>query len=240
MKAVILSGGKGIHLPQAEDFITKALITINGLPLLYYILKHLYFYGISEVILCVDSNSEEPIKKVLQEKNQEPHLKNLLFKIKLELVKSGKNGKTGSMLFGLKEKLKEEFMLTYNDIITDVNISQLIQYHRTKGKILTIIGVHPTIIHGIIRHKEGIIMEYYLDKPIDTVIKGGYYILKPEIFEYLTEDCILENEPFQKIISERQAAVFDHKGFWQQFDSYKQIEQMENLFKEKDTSWMIK
>ncbi len=240
MKTVILSGGKGINLPGKNDFITKVFINVNGMPLIYYILKHLYFYGIEEIILCVDSFSEKDINTFLHDKTNKSFLVNLISRLRIQVINYGENGKTGSMLFGMRKLLEHDnFIVTYNDIITDINISQLIQYHKAKDKILTVTGVHPTIRHGVIKHKNGLILRYDLDEPIETTIKGGYFVLKPEIFKYLSDDCVLENEPFQKLISERQAVVYEHHGFWKEFDSYKHIEEMEKLFKQDNPSWLI-
>ena len=241
MKAVILSRGRGVHLLQGQGLTSKVLIPINGMPLLYYILKHFYFYGISEIIICVDSACEEEVRKLVTEYD-DPDFRSLLAKINPYVANSGENNKTGSMLFGVRNLLEDgEFIITYNDIITDVNFSQLIQYHKTRGRILTVIGVHPTVRQGIIQHEDGIITKYSFEEPVGTIIKGGYFLVKPRVFEYLTEDCILENEPFQRLISEGQAVVFDHKGFWKQVDSWRDLEELEKLFeKDSNVSWMIK
>lgn len=241
MKAVILSGGRGISLPEKRGFITKALIEVNRMPLIYFILKHLYFYGIKEIILCADSFSAEAMNKYLNDKTADPFLVNLISRLELQVIDHGELGKTGSMLFGIRNLLeREDFLATYNDIITDINLSKLIQYHKEKNKILTVTGAHPTIRHGVIKHKDGLIVDYNSNESIETTIKGGYFVLKPDIFRYLLADCILENEPFQKLISEGQAVVFEHHGFWKQFDSYKHIEEMEKLFRDDNPPWMIK
>lgn len=241
MKAVLLSRGRGVHLLQGQGLTSKVLIPINGMPLLYYILKHFYFYGISEIVICVDSACEEDVRRLVT-KCDDPVFRSLLAKIHPCVINAGKNNKTGSMLFGVRNLLEdEEFIITYNDIITDVNFSQLIQYHKTKARILTVIGVHPTVRQGVIQHKDGIITKYSFDDLVDTIIKGGYFLVKPKIFEYLIEDCVLENEPFQRLISDKQAAVFDYKGFWKQVDSWRDVEELERLFEKDDTvSWMIK
>lgn len=240
MKAIILSRGRGVQLPHSKGLTSKALIPVNGIPFLYYILKHFYFYGISDIIVCVDSNCEEDINKLISDYNDNPHFKYLLTKIKPCVINAGKNNKTGSMLVGIKHLLKDgDFIVTTNDIITDVNLSQIIQYHRTKGKILTVTGVHPTVRQGIIKHKDGIINKYSFEEPIGTIIKGGYFIVTPRIFEYLTDDCFLEGEPFQRLITDKQAAVFDHNGFWKQIDSWRDLEEMEKLFEKDNASWRI-
>lgn len=240
MKAVIVSRGRGIHLLNGDGLTSKALIPINGIPFLLYILKHFYFYGITDVILCVDSACEEDITRLVTEYDGEPRFQRLLARINPRIVNAGKNNKTGSMLYGVKDMLaNEDFIITYNDVITDVNLSQLLQFHKTHGAVLTAIGVHPTVRQGIIRHENGVITSYGLDERVGTLIKGGYFLATPEFFECLPEDCFFENEPFQTLISRQRAMVFDHAGFWKQVDSWRDLEELQRLFEEDDRSWVI-
>ncbi|MFH1883203.1 MAG: sugar phosphate nucleotidyltransferase [Planctomycetota bacterium] len=241
MKAVILSRGRGVHLLHGRGLTSKALIPVNGLPFLYYVLKHFYFYGLSDITICVDSNCEEDIRKLVSEYSDNDHFKYLLTKIKFRVINTGTNNKTGSMLVSIKHLLEDgAFIVTTNDIITDVNLSQLIEYHRAKAKILTVLGVHPTVRQGIIKHEDGIVTKYSFEELLGTIIKGGYFVSSRKIFEYLTDDCFLEREPLQRLISDGQAAVFDHKGFWKQIDSWRDLEEIEKLFEEDDASWRIK
>ena len=240
MKAVLLSRGRGIHLLGGDSLTSKALIPINGVPFLLYILKHFYFYGITQMILCVDSACEEDITRLVTEYDDDPRFKRLLAHIDPQVVNAGRNNKTGSMLYGIRDMLADDdFIITYNDIITDVNLCQFLNFHKTKGAVLTAIGVHPTVRQGIIRHENGVITSYRLDEHIPTVIKGGYFLATPEFLDYLTDDCFFENGPFQTLISNRRAAVFDHTGFWKQVDSWRDLEELQKLFQEDDRSWVI-
>jgi glucose-1-phosphate cytidylyltransferase len=240
-KAVILSRGRGVYLLNGKGLTSKALIPVNGLPFLYYLMKHFYFYGLSEIIICVDFNCEEDIKRLVYECDDNELFRNLLSKINFSIVNTGTNNKTGSMLVNIKHLLEDStFVVTTNDIVTDVNLSQLLEYHRAKDKVLTVLGVHPTVRQGIIEHKDGIITKYSFEEPVGTIIKGGYFVTSNKIFEYLSNDCFLEREPVQRLISEGQASVFDHKGFWKQIDSWRDLEEMEKLFEEENASWQIK
>jgi len=240
-KAVIVSRGRGVHLLDGKGLTSKALIPVKGLPFLYYVLKHFYFYGLTDVIICVDSDCEEDIRRLIHERDGHDQITTLLDKIHVDVMNTGVNNKTGSMLAGISHLLKDgPFVVTTNDIVTDVNLSQLIEHHRAKGKVLTVLGVHPTVRQGIIQHENGIITTYSFEEPVGTIIKGGYFVSNFRLFDYLTEDCFLEREPMQRLISEGQATVFDHKGFWKQIDSWRDLEEMEKLFENEDASWKIK
>jgi len=230
-----------VHLLDGKGLTSKALIPVKGLPFLYYVLKHFYFYGLTDVIICVDSDCEEDIRRLIHERDGHDQITTLLDKIHVDVMNTGVNNKTGSMLAGISHLLKDgPFVVTTNDIVTDVNLSQLIEHHRAKGKVLTVLGVHPTVRQGIIQHENGIITTYSFEEPVGTIIKGGYFVSNFRLFDYLTEDCFLEREPMQRLISEGQATVFDHKGFWKQIDSWRDLEEMEKLFENEDASWKIK
>ncbi|MBN2316086.1 MAG: hypothetical protein JXM79_19320 [Sedimentisphaerales bacterium] len=240
-KAVILSRGRGVHLLNGKGLTSKALIPVKGLPFLYYVLKHFYFYGLTDIMICVDSDCEEDIRELINESDGNDQIKKLLDKIHVDVINTGVNNKTGSMLIGISHLLKDgPFVVTTNDIVTDVNLSQLIEHHRAQGKVLTVLGVHPTVRQGIIQHENGIITKYSFEEPVGTIIKGGYFVSNSHLFDYVTEDSFLEREPMQKLISEGQATVFDHKGFWKQIDSWRDLEEMEKLFEKEDASWKIK
>ena len=230
-----------MHLLNGKGLTSKALIPVRGLPFLYYVLKHFYFYGLTDIIICVDSDCEDDIRRLVNERDGHDQIAKLLDKIHVDVMNTGVNNKTGTMLAGISHLLKDgAFVVTTNDIVTDVNLSQLIEHHRAKGKVLTVLGVHPTVRQGIIQHENGIITTYSLEEPVGTIIKGGYFVSNWRLFDYLTEDCFLEREPMQRLISEGQATVFDHKGFWKQIDSWRDLEEMEKLFEKEDASWKIK
>ena len=230
-----------MHLLNGKGLTSKALIPVKGLPFLYYVLKHFYFYGLTDIKICVDSDCEKDIRGLIDESDDNDQIKKLLDKINVSVINTGVNNKTGSMLVSISHLLKDgPFVITTNDIVTDVNLSQLIEHYRAKGKVLTVLGVHPTVRQGIIQHDNGIITKYSFEEPVGTIIKGGYFVSNSNLFEYLTEDCFLEREPMQRLISEGQATVFDHKGFWKQIDSWRDLEEMEKLFEKEDASWKIK
>lgn len=242
MKAVIIARGRGVILLESSGLKTKAVVPLNKTPLLFFVLRHFYFYQVHEIIICVDSTSDKDINHLITKYKKIPRFNYFLKKINLKIINAGKNNKTGSMLFDIKDMfVNGDFIVTSHDVITDVNLSQLIQYHKSKGKILTVLGVHPTVRQGVIKHEDGLITSYDLEKPVDTIIKGGYFVMKPSFFEYLTDDCFFEREPFQKLISNKQAVVYNHTGFWKHVDSWRELEELEKLYKKDDvSSWIIK
>ena len=241
MKVVILCGGDGIRLKESSEFIPKALIPINKIPIIYSIMIHLSFYGLTDFILCTDSKGYM-IKSYFNNKKLSDEEKKNISKWDISFLNTGDNISTGTRIFKSKEYIEnQDFMVTYSDIITDINLSRLLQFHKAMGRILTITGAHLTTPLGIIRHEDGLVLDYKKQETISSTVKGGYFICKPKIFDYLSDDpsCIFEEEPMDKLISKKQAALYDHKGFWKLFDSYKHIAEMEKLNKGDNSTWKI-
>lgn len=241
MKVVLLCGGAGIRLKEDEERMPKALTPIDGKPILYHIMKHFSFYGFNDFVLCVDSKGSK-IKEYLLNPNLSPKEREEISRWKVALVSTGDNNKTGARVFIAKDAIgNEEFILSYSDVLADINISQLIQFHKSKSLILTMTGVHPTTPLGIITHKEGVVSAYDVEARSRSTIKGGYFVCKPDIFNYLSDDpgCAFEDRPLAKLIAEKQVALYDHTGFWKHFDSYKDLNELKKLTKEDYPSWKI-
>ena len=241
MKVVILCGGDGIRLKESPEFIPKALIPISGSPIIYSIMVHFSFYGLNDFILCIDSKGHM-IKSYFNNKNLPKKERENISRWNISFSNTGDNIGTGARIFKSKEHVgNQDFMVTYSDIITDVNLSRLLQFHRAMGRILTITGAHLTTPLGIIRHEDGLVLDYKKQETMSSTVKGGYFVCKPKIFNYLSGDpsCVFEEEPMDKLISEKQAALYDYKGFWKHFDSYKHIDEMDKLNKEDYPSWKI-
>ncbi|HOI19076.1 MAG TPA: hypothetical protein PLX15_04415 [Candidatus Woesearchaeota archaeon] len=241
MKAVILCSGHGIVSPNEVRLVPKALMSIDNEPMIYILMKHFYFYGVKDFILSTDSKGLE-IKKRLYNDTFSDSIKRNLSKWKIDFFDSGDNVKTGARIFKIKHLVsKEDFLVSYVDTLADINISELLAFHRTKGCILTMSGVHPTSRLGVISHKDGYVTGYDTDTKSHSTIKGGFFVCKPEIFDYLSNDCncALEEEPLQKLIKENQVALFDHLGFWKHIDYFKDLDDLKKMNHDENPSWKI-
>lgn len=240
MKVVLLCGGEGIRLKEDQDFRPKALIPVEGKPIIYNIMKHFSFYGLIDFILCVDSKGKH-IESYLKSQDLSEEEKENISRWNIKILDTGES-KTGARVFKTKDLIGDkDFIVSYSDVIADINISKLLIAHRTMDKILTMTGVHPTTPLGIITQEDGLVTKFDVEAKSASTIKGGYFVCKPAIFNYLSDDpgCTFETEPLSKLIEEKQVALYDHDGFWKHFDSYKDINELIRLSKEENPSWKI-
>ncbi|MFC1741074.1 sugar phosphate nucleotidyltransferase [Nanoarchaeota archaeon] len=241
MKVVLLCGGRGILLDGQESPVPKALIPVEGSPILYTIMKHFSFYGITEFILCVDSKGKM-IQEYLKDVTRPEKERNNISKWDITVLDTVDDARTGARLFGAKGLVGDsDFIVSYSDVIADVNVSQLLQFHKAQGLNLTMTGVHPTTPLGIITHKDGKVLDFNVEARSESTIKGGYFVCRPGVFDYLSEspDCAFEGEPLKNMINDGQVALFDHTGFWKHFESSKDLDELRRLTKDDNPSWKI-
>ncbi|MFC1741083.1 sugar phosphate nucleotidyltransferase [Nanoarchaeota archaeon] len=242
MKVLILCGGRGIQLKEGGELIQKALIPIGGSTMIHTIMKHFSFYGITDFILCVDSKGHE-IKASLEDQNLSEQEKKNMSGWNIRFLETGDSVMTGARILKAKDLLgDEDFFVSYIDTLADINISKLLQTHKAKGCVLTMTGVHPMTYLGVISHEEGYVTGFDVTAKISSTIKGGYFICKPKIFDYLSDDpgCALEDTPLKRLIEEKEVALFDHDGFWKHLDFFKDLEHLKKLTTEDNPSWIIR
>ena len=234
MKVVILAGGFGTRISEYTDLIPKPMIRINDEPIITHIMSIYSKYGFKEFIIALGYKSEIIKDYFLNYKNfnsdLEINLKEGKTKFlktsnndwKVTLVDTGKSSMTGGRILRLKKYLNNErFMMTYGDGVSDINISELIKFHKKKGKIATITAVRPVARFGELQIKEENVINFS-EKPQTQKgwISGGFFVFEPEIFKYLKDDStVLEKEPLVKLSYENKLAAFQHDGFWHCMDT---------------------
>lgn len=255
MKAVILCGGKGTRMREETEYRPKPLVPIGGKPILWHIMKIYSQYGINDFILCTGYKSE-----MIKQYFMEMHWRNNDFtlhingdkKIKFHtvenedwnvtIVDTGLDTGTGARLRKIEKYLEDdEFFMTYGDGVSDINISELLEYHRNKGKIATITGVHPMSPFGLIEVECGIVKSF-IEKPrLNDMINGGFMILNKEVFKYISDDegCMFEEKPIKDLAYSSQLAVYEHTGFWTAIDTFKDIENINKMWNTGDRPWKI-
>jgi glucose-1-phosphate cytidylyltransferase len=161
----------------------------------------------------------------------------------ITFAETGLNSMTGSRVKKIKKYVDDEtFMLTYGDGgVSDINIKELLNFHKSQGKIATITGVHPPSRFGELLTKNNIV-ESFNEKPqihSGGYINGGFFVFNKEIFDYLSDDndCILERKPLEDLAKDKQLCVYEYKGFWQCMDTYRDFELLNNLWKEGKAPW---
>lgn len=254
MKAVILCGGKGTRMREETEYRPKPLVPIGGKPILWHIMKIYSYYGINDFILCtgyksdmikqyfmemywrnndftVQINGDEKIKFHTKEKEE----------WNITIIDTGLETLTGGRLKKIaKYIVEDDFLMTYGDGVSDVNINELIEYHKCKKRIATITGVHPMSPFGLIEVEAGIVKSFKEKPRLKDMINGGFMVLNKKVFDYiLEEDCMFEEEPLKKLADTSQLAVYEHNGFWTAVDTFKDIEKINKMCDKGDSPWKI-
>lgn len=256
MKVVILAGGFGTRISEESVAKPKPMIEIGYKPILWHIMKIYSHYGFNEFIICLgykgymikeyfahyflhesdvtfDFSAGE--EQVIHAHSAEPW--------KVTLVDTGLNTMTGGRIKRIQDYVKNKsFMLTYGDGVSNVNISKLLEYHQTNGKMATVTAVQPTGRFGIMEINSQNNVENFYEKPKGDAswISGGFFVLEPPIFDYLEgDDTVLEKGPLVKVASRGQLKAFKHDGFWQCMDKMSDKMLLESLWESKKAPWKV-
>lgn len=253
MKAVILCGGKGLRMAGDSRVVSKPLARVGNIPLLMHIIKIYKHYGIDEFILCLGYHGEA-IKEYFMNFDwlnndfsikttgnlKEVKIFNKIEQLNISFIDTGLDTMTGGRIKRIQKYINEdEFLLTYSDGLSDIDISKLINYHRERDKIATVTGVRNRSSFGIIEVKNGL-ANSFIEKPIqDGWINGGFFVLKKEVFDYINNDeTIWENEPLRRLAADNQLAVYKHEGFWQCIDTIKDLQHVNEQWENNIRPWV--
>lgn len=257
MKVVIFAGGLGTRISEETDARPKPMVEIGGKPILWHIMKMYSRYGFNDFIICLGykgyiikeyfmhyfiHNSDITIE--LGNNKVEVHGSNTE-SFKVTLVDTGQHTKTAGRLKRIQKYVKgEEFMLTYGDGLSDVNMDELLSYHKKMNRIATVTAVQMDArFGGMDLNNEGEVVSFR-EKAKDESkwINGGFFVLKPEVFDYLEgdmDDMMWEDEPLEKLTSDNQLAAYRHKGFWKCMDALRDKLELEALWQSHHAKWKV-
>ncbi len=257
MKVVILCGGKGERLREETEFKPKPLIEIGNMPILWHIMKIYSHYGYNDFILLLGYkgymikefflnfeymsndftlNLENKKKPIVFHKNAERENWNITF------IDTGLDTNTGGRIARIKYLISDEdFFLTYGDGLSNININKLYEFHKKKGKILTLTGVSPYSTFGILKVKDGLVQSFKEKPRMKDQINGGFFVSNKKIFKYLSEDreCIFEKAPLKSLAKDNELAVYEHDSFWAAMDTYKQVKHLNDLWNTPSSPWKV-
>lgn len=226
MKVVILAGGLGTRLSEYTKSIPKPMVKVGGKPIILRIINLYRKYGYKEFYIALGYKGK--IIRNFFSKN---------FKdLKINLIDTGKNTMTGGRLKRLKKYLRNEtFLMTYGDGLSNVNINNLVRFHKKNKSILTLTAVRPPARFGSIKIKGNYVYYFKEKSSVDEGwINGGFFVLEPKIFEYIKNDnTFLEKEPFEKLAKQKNIKAYKHDGFWQCMDTKRDKDLLDRIVKEK-------
>jgi glucose-1-phosphate cytidylyltransferase len=256
MKTAILAGGMGTRLGKETDIRPKPMVEIGGKPILWHIMKMYAHYGFNEFIILLGYKGfvikEYFANYFLHQSDVTIDLSTNTTKIhntssepwKVTLLDTGTESMTGGRILWAKPYIgNETFMLTYGDGVADVNIKQLLKFHKSHGQAATVTTVQPEGRYGTINPGHGGRIEKFLEKPLgDGVwINGGFFVFEPRVFDYLTDGdtTIFEKAPLENMAKDGQLYAYKHKGFWKCMDTLRDKIHLNKLWDENQTPWKV-
>jgi len=254
MKVIILAGGFGTRLSEYTETIPKPMVNIGKKPILWHIMQRYAHYGHNDFYLALGYKAElikdyfltfsatnSDFSLDLNTGKVKTHNTNEL-DWKVTLADTGQDSMTGGRVKRLEPFINNEpFLLTYGDGLSDINIDDLIKFHKNHGKMVTVTAVHPVARFGELEI-DGDCVKSFKEKPqmARGWINGGFFVCQPEFFDYLIDDVtILEREPLEKIAEQNQLMAYKHKGFWQCMDTKRDKDLLEELWQKKRAPWKV-
>jgi len=253
MRVVILAGGLGSRLQEETTLKPKPMVEIGGWPILWHIMNIYAAHGFNDFIIACGYKGD-CIKEYFA--NFRYHHSDFSIDLKtggisvlhdrtpdwkINLIDTGLTTQTGGRLKRLQPWLKDEaFMMTYGDGVGNINIKELVAFHKQHDKLATITAVRPPARFGGLV-LEGAAVTEFTEKPQigEGWINGGFMVLEPKVLDYIDADVLLERGPLERLAAERQLVAYRHGGFWQPMDTVREKQILENLWASGQAPWKI-
>ncbi|HEX2980160.1 MAG TPA: glucose-1-phosphate cytidylyltransferase [Anaerolineaceae bacterium] len=252
MKVAILAGGYGSRLAEETEVKPKPMVEIGGRPILWHIMMHYACYDLNDFVIALGYKGEVIKKYIVDYCNLHS---NLTVKVKngevlvhdgpaqdwtVELVDTGMRTQTGGRIKRLAPYIgNETFMLTWGDGVSDVNLNDLLAFHRAHGKLATVTAVRPPARYGYMNFDGDKVVEFNEKPQIgEGWINGAFFVLEPQIFDYIDGDNIVwEREPLERLARDGQLMAYKHTSFWQCMDTLREKHYLESLWEAGNAPW---
>ncbi len=257
MKVLILAGGLGTRISEETDLKPKPMVEIGGRPILWHIMKIYSHYGFNDFIVLTGYKSHiikdyfinyytrySDITVDLNNNSVEIH-KQRNEPWKVTMLYTGKDTATGGRIKKAQEYLgNQPFMLTYGDGVADVNIQELIEYHKKSNKIATLTAVQPSGRFGALGIEDNNNITSFNEKPKGdgAWINGGFFVLDPQIFNYIqdnNDNVIWEREPLENLAKDNQINAYKHRGFWKPMDTMRDKLELTDMWMKGKAPWKV-
>lgn len=252
MKAAILAGGYGTRLAEETEIRPKPMVEIGGRPILWHIMMHYHGYGFHDFVIALGYKGEY-IKKWFKDfatlegsmslntrTGEVVQSDAALPEWNVDLVETGMKTLTGGRIKRLAPWLGDEtFMLTWGDGVSDVDLDELLRFHRAHGKLATMTAVRPAARYGHLEF-DGDRITQFNEKPQTTEgwINGAFFVLEPRIFDYIEGDDVMwEHAPLERLAADGQLMAFKHQSFWQCMDTIREKHVLEKLWQSGNPPW---
>ena len=227
---MILAGGFGTRISEESHLIPKPMIEIGGKPILWHIMKIYSAYKIDDFVICLGYKGEK-IKEYFEQFDSK------LWNI--QLIDTGLDTMTGGRLKRIQDKIDDTFCMTYGDGVSDVNLNNLVTFHKEKKSLATLTAIHPPERFGVLNLSGDYVTEFHEKHTGESSwINGGFFVFEPEIFDYLQNDStVLKRAPLETLATEQKLSAFKHNGFWHPMDTLRDKKHLEDLWTSEKAPW---
>lgn len=256
MKVVILAGGYGTRISEESQYKPKPMVEIGEMPILWHIMKHYSYYGFNEFVICA-GYKQHVIKEWFA--NYFLHTSDVTFDFsndnnvivhnkhaenwKVTIVDTGIDTMTGGRVKRIEEYVQDDtFMLTYGDAVSNVNLMELVDFHKKHKRCVTLTTVSIAQQKGVLDIDENNTVKSFREKDDEdgAIINGGFMVCNRGIFNYLYDDnTILEQDPMKRLAAEGELKSFYHQGFWQCMDTKREHDRLETLWESGAAPWKM-
>ena len=256
MKVVLLAGGYGTRISEESQFKPKPMIEIGGMPILWHIMKEYAYYGYTDFVVCagykqhvikewfadyflhtsdITFDFTQGNRMIVHNQHAEPW--------KVTVVDTGLNTMTGGRIKRVQSYIgNEPFLMTYGDGVCDVDIGELVKFHKSHGRIATLTAVMQEQQKGVLDIGGDNAVHSFREKKADdgAPINAGYMVLEPAIFDYIDGDeTVFERGPLEKLAAQGELMSFMHRGYWQCMDTKREMDMLEKLWTSGNAPWKV-
>ena len=233
MQVVILAGGFGTRLSEETDLIPKPMVRIGNIPILEHIMNFYSGFGHKDFVVALGYKADVIIEHFETNTNTE---------LNIQLIDTGLDTSTGGRIKKLVDVLNDEFMLTYGDGLSNVNIDNLLDHHQRFGKIATVTAVRPPARFGKIEISNGMVTNFAEKDPQDAGwINGGFFCLNKKVCDFISDfTTSFESEPLSQLVEIQELSAYEHHGWWQPMDTLRDKRTLESIWSEGDAPWLMK
>lgn len=254
MKVVILAGGRGTRISEESIVRPKPMVEIGGEPILWHIMKIYAHYGFDEFIICAGYKQHmikdyfnkyalyhSDITFDFQSKENFEVYQNYAEPWRVTVVDTGYDTQTGKRIKMVEPYIgRERFMLTYGDGVSDINITKLLEFHKSHRRTCTLTATKPESRFGFLALSGNEVKSFREKSQSDVgYINSGFMVMEPKVFEYLGEDVMLESDPMVNLTRNGEVMAYKHDGFWQCMDTLRDKMRLENLWNTGNAPWKV-
>lgn len=257
MQVVILCGGRGTRLERESEVVPKPMVQIGERPILWHIMKYYAHFGHTDFVLCLgykgdiirnyfldyDQMHGDATVELGSESHVKVHEAHGERGWRVTLANTGLETYTGARVKKIQKYITgEDFLLTYGDGVSNVDLAGLARFHESHGRAATVTAVHPPARFGEMILVDGKVGEFSEKPQVGSgLINGGYFLVNRRIFEYLSTDerCSLEHEPLSRLTRDHELMAFEHRGFWQCMDTVRELTLLREMWDSGRAPWRV-